>query len=60
MVCLPRFPVFHGVVFWADFVVWRTFQNGLHDMGKEPQPMKSEIVGVSNLPAKAARILQEA
>jgi hypothetical protein len=26
---LPGFPVFQGVVFWPDFVQWRTQQNGL-------------------------------
>ncbi len=26
---LPGFPVFHGVIFWPDFVRWRTEQYGL-------------------------------
>src|SRR5579871_6966755 len=26
---LPGFPVFHGVVFWNDFVQWRAEQYGL-------------------------------
>src|SRR5271168_4226941 len=25
---LAGFPVFHGVIFWQDFVQWRTNQNG--------------------------------
>jgi hypothetical protein len=27
---LPSFPVFRGVIFWQDFVRWRTDQNGFH------------------------------
>ena len=32
----PGFPVFRGVVFWQDFVQWRSTQNGLN-RAKEDQ-----------------------
>jgi len=32
---LPRSPVFRGVIFWQDFVWWRTAQNGLRNAGDE-------------------------
>src|ERR1019366_10020016 len=33
---LPGFPVFQGVIFWQDFVQWRTDQIGL----RKPHPSK--------------------
>jgi hypothetical protein len=56
---LPGFPVFHGVIFWQDFVHWRTEQNA---RPSEPLPARNRVVsaGASNLPPRAARILHEA
>src|SRR5258708_1948889 len=33
---LPGFPVFHGVIFWQDFVQWRARQNGLQKPSLPP------------------------
>jgi hypothetical protein len=57
---LPGFPVFHGVVFWQDFVQWRTNKNGAP--AAEPLPQKNGLfpTRASALPPRAARILMEA
>jgi len=56
---LPGFPAFRGVIFWQDFVQWRSGQYGL---SKAPSHSESNgsIAAPSNLPARAARILLEA
>jgi hypothetical protein len=56
---LPGFPAFRGVVFWQDFVRWRTGQIGC----KKPSlsQRKEEASGpASNLPERAAQILSQA
>ena len=57
---LAGFPAFHGVVFWQDFVQWRTEQNGL---GSKREDLKHHNVGsaitASALPARAAQILHD-
>jgi hypothetical protein len=56
---LPGFPAFRGVIFWQDFVQWRTGQNGF----KNPSPLQRDgdtAPAVSNLPSRAAQILHEA
>jgi hypothetical protein len=56
---LPGFPVFRGVIFWQDFLQWRTGQNA---RPSEPLPARNHVAsaGSSNLPPRAARILIEA
>jgi len=56
---LPGFPVFRGVIFWQDFVQWRTGQNA---RPSETLPARNlaASAGASNLPPRAARILHEA
>jgi hypothetical protein len=53
---LPDFPVFHGVVFWQDFVKWRADHCGPTD---PDLPQRSSEVGPvsSALPPRAAQIL---
>jgi hypothetical protein len=55
---LPGFPAFCGVVFWQDFVQWRSGQFGI---SKNPSPSErnGSTVSASNLPARAAQILLE-
>jgi hypothetical protein len=56
---LPGFPVFHGVIFWQDFVQWRTDQNGLSSQS-EKLPHNNGVKIPSDLPPRAAQILLEA
>ena len=51
---LPGFPAFHGIVFWQDFVWWRTSQNALMD---PPLPEHDVASATLNLPPRAAQIL---
>ena len=53
---LPGFPGFRGVIFWQDFVQWRTAQNGF----KAPTPAPPVSNAAANLPPRAAQILQQA
>ena len=55
---LPGFPAIHGVVFWQDFVQWRTDQ---HRLKKTPDSqIKSEgFQTTSQLSARADQILRE-
>ena len=55
---LPGFPCFRGVVFWEDFVRWRTGQHALKDVAP-PKP-KPTIAPFTPLPPRAAQILLEA
>lgn len=57
---LPGFPVFRGVIFWQDFVRWRTEQNGLRDNGKKSPAGNIETALDASLPPRAAKILQAA
>jgi len=52
---LPGFPVFRGVIFWQDFVQWRTDHYGLKNPSL-PQP-NGDIISTANLPPRAAQIL---
>ncbi len=54
------FPVFRGVVFWQDFVQWRTAQNGLENAGKRLPEGHTETTTDASLPLRAAKILQAA
>jgi hypothetical protein len=55
---LPGFPAFRGVVFWQDFVRWRTRKKAGR---KTLRAANSGVAGApSNLPARAAQILLEA
>jgi hypothetical protein len=55
---LPGFPVFHGVVFWNDFVHWRAEHYGLdHPPIAEPD---GHTAITANLPPRAAQILFDA
>ncbi len=55
---LPGFPVFRGVIFWQDFVRWRTNPN---PFANEPEsvPPPNGVHTASGLPPRAARILLE-
>jgi hypothetical protein len=57
---LPGFPVCRGVVFWQDFVAWRTAQNGFAKAGERLPAGNKEPVPDTSLPLRAARILQAA
>jgi hypothetical protein len=54
---LPGFPSFRGVVFWQDFVQWRTGQIGLKN-ARVSQP-DGQTSAAPNLPPRAAKILLE-
>jgi len=56
---LPGFPSFHGVVFWKDFVEWRTAH--FRDVERCPRQSAqgSPVVDSNNLPSKAARLLKD-
>src|SRR6202161_2479967 len=58
---LVGFPAFHGVIFWQDFVQWRTAQNGFASQ-PEPLPHNNGVsaAAASKLPPRAAQILLEA
>ena|SRR5581483_1420421 len=53
---LPGFPVFHGVVFWSDFVQWRAGHFGL-EHPPIPQPSNDNAIANPGLPPRAAKIL---
>ena len=55
---LPGFPSFRGVVFWQDFVRWRTSQNGFKNSSDSKRNGKT--VDALNLPPRAAQILLDA
>ena len=63
---LAGFPVFRGVVFWQDFVLWRNDRTGLSSLNeKRPQKKTEAVTQVSSnrlpdLPPRAAQILTEA
>ena len=60
----PGFPVVHRMVFWRDFVLWRTAHAGL--AGRQPPDTPAAGVkppafqSVAGWPARAAQILREA
>jgi hypothetical protein len=55
---LPGFPVFHGVIFWQDFVQWRSNHNGLANESDNPTH-SNDSQTLTDLPPRAARILLE-
>jgi hypothetical protein len=58
---LPGFPAFRGVIFWQDFVEWRTGQNGfVRQPEKLPHNNGVQAAASSSLPPRAARILLDA
>src|ERR1017187_10277448 len=57
---LAGFPVFHGVIFWQDFVRWRTSQNGFANQSENLPHHNDGTTGASTLPPRAAHILLEA
>ena len=58
---LPGFPSFRGVVFWQDFVQWRTNQKNVADQPVTPsQPDSVPAASLSGLPPRAVKILQDA
>jgi hypothetical protein len=56
---LPGFPVFHGVIFWRDFIQWRAHHNGLVEPPETP-PQRNVGQPTTGLPPRAAQILLEA
>jgi hypothetical protein len=56
---IPGFPVFHGVIFWQDFVEWRTGQNGAKNPSR-PARDRETVTAASKLPPRAAQILLDA
>jgi hypothetical protein len=56
---LSGFPAFRGVIFWQDFVLWRTSQNGFKTSSL-PQRNAETTAAASKLPPRAAQILLEA
>jgi hypothetical protein len=53
---LPGFPVFHGVVFWTDFVRWRAEHHG--DNNPALSHSNNDALGASKpLPPRATQIL---
>jgi len=57
---LPGFPAFRGVVFWQDFVQWRSNQNHFADQPDNLSPRNGvQTNAPSGLPPRAAKILQE-
>lgn len=57
---LIGFPAFHGVVFWEDFVQWRTNQNETGHLENLPHRNGVQPSASSGLPPRAAQILLEA
>jgi hypothetical protein len=52
------FPVFHGVIFWQDFVQWRASQNGFARQAESlPNHLGNAASSLSTLPPRAAHIL---
>jgi len=56
---LLGFPAFRGVVFWQDFVQWRTGGKHSKEPGEQIAPPNDDKA-VSNLPPRAEQILREA
>jgi hypothetical protein len=57
---LSGFPVFHGVIFWEDFVEWRTGQNGFANQPETLPHNNGVHTAASKLPPRAAQILLDA
>jgi hypothetical protein len=56
-----RFPAFRGVIFWQDFVQWRTGQNGFASHPENlPHNNGVSASAAAKLPPRAAQILLDA
>jgi hypothetical protein len=53
---LPGFPVFHGVIFWQDFVQWRASHHG-QSSPSTSKCASDPAIALSQLPPQAAHIL---
>ncbi len=56
---LPGFPVFHGVIFWQDFIRWRSEEIGLHNPSV-PQRIDKTATITEPFPPRATQILFDA
>ena len=56
---LPDFPAIRGVIFWQDFVQWRTNKNGLSSQS-EKLPQGNGVPSPTDFPPRAAQILLDA
>jgi hypothetical protein len=55
---LDGFPAFHGVIFWQDFVQWRSGQTGFASQHENsPHHNGNTAAALSTLPPRAAQIL---
>lgn len=54
---LPGFPVFHGVVFWQDFVQWRTSHYGNDELPISNNGNHATVT--SSLPPRASQLLND-
>jgi hypothetical protein len=57
---MPGFPVLRGVVFWQDFVQWRSAQNGVSAARPEQQVAQAPGSSSLKLSARAEQLLAEA
>jgi hypothetical protein len=55
---LPGFPVFHGLIFWQDFVLWRTNRHITAQQPPNSFPTNTSDPA-TDLPPRAARILHD-
>src|ERR1700722_2933597 len=56
---LPGFPVFHGVIFWQDFIRWRGGEIGLRDPS-DPKRIDKTTTLTEPFPPRATQILFDA
>jgi hypothetical protein len=56
---LPGFPVFHGVIFWQDFMRWRSEEIRLSDPSV-PQRIDKAATITEPFPPRAAQVLFDA
>ena len=55
---LPGFPAFHGIIFWQDFVQWRTNTSGLTSPPESVTHRNHDTDAMTaSLPPRAAQIL---
>jgi hypothetical protein len=55
---LPGFPAIRGVVFWQDFVQWRTQHHGSGEKASHPE-QNGAVPKATNLPPRAEHILRD-
>jgi hypothetical protein len=56
---LSGFPAFRGVIFWQDFVAWRTGQHGFRNASSS-SGSGGDFAAAAKMPPRAAQILLEA